>query len=620
MRRFILTILLCGTALQGFCQSAEDARILERDEVFTMQSKTDGIYKVHVKVRVENENGEDAALFHLFTDSFMSLSDFKGELETSSGSKVKITKKNLSTFSLSEGTADDGYATVFSPDAPYPYTITYDYSVNYHNGILFFPVFTPIESEGTRLDKASYTLQLPKGTEILSHSELLSYSEDKSGKKDVYRWEVKNIPPVVDEPLMPEIKLPLLYALPVDFVFGGVPGKQADWQGYGSWLYSLQQGTDNLDEKETQKARELVADCKDDFQKVRALYSYLREKTRYVSIQLGIGGLKPMPAATVAKTGFGDCKALSNYFRSLLKAVGIESDYFVLSTDTAELLQDIPAAGELNHAMLAVPLPEKNDTLFVECTNPKFPLGYRHGSVAGHQIILVTPDGGKEVKVGNYPDSLRRTVQRTEVDLHKDGVAGISVTKTFSLDECERYIGFDQLDPQAQRRRLTGGWDLQVDDVKLKTVRDNFQDYEKEGRGFCPVIGLDFTMTAGKYANRAGNRLFVPANPVAKKLDYQRTARVNDLYRVYPFTVTDEIVLHIPEGFSIEKIPENNDLDTEWGRLQSTFSVEGNIIRILQQFTAKPFSESKDRYGEYRDFARKVNKLYSASIVLVSSE
>ena len=82
MRRFILTILLCGTALQGFCQSAEDARILERDEVFTMQSKTDGIYKVHVKVRVENENGEDAALFHLFTDSFMSLSDFKGELET----------------------------------------------------------------------------------------------------------------------------------------------------------------------------------------------------------------------------------------------------------------------------------------------------------------------------------------------------------------------------------------------------------------------------------------------------------------------------------------------------------------------------------------------------------
>ena len=128
MRRFILTILLCGTALQGFCQSAEDARILERDEVFTMQSKTDGIYKVHVKVRVENENGEDAALFHLFTDSFMSLSDFKGELETSSGSKVKITKKNLSTFSLSEGTADDGYATVFSPDAPYPYTITYDYT------------------------------------------------------------------------------------------------------------------------------------------------------------------------------------------------------------------------------------------------------------------------------------------------------------------------------------------------------------------------------------------------------------------------------------------------------------------------------------------------------------
>ena len=93
--------------------------------------------------------------------------------------------------------------------------------------------------------------------------------------------------------------------------------------------------------------------------------------------------------------------------------------------------------------------------------------------------------------------------------------------------------------------------------------------------------------------------------------------------RVSQFIETEYVfqeLSDIPEGFSIEKIPENNDLDTEWGRLQSTFSVEGNIIRILQQFTAKPFSESKDRYGEYRDFARKVNKLYSASIVLVSSE
>lgn len=617
MRRLILAILLCFFSVQAFSQSVEDARILERNESFVMNSKTDGSYKVHVRVRVENENGDDAALFLVYTDSFRSLSDFKGELETPSGSKNKISKKDLKTYSISEGTASDGFATVYSPDSTYPYTVTYDYSVSYRNGILSFPVFSPLKSEKTRLDKATYTLQLPKGTEFLKYSELLSYSEDKSGKRDIYRWEVRDVPPVVNEYLMPEIKLPLLLARPVEFIYGGVPGKQADWVEYGSWIYSLLEGTDILDEKDIQKAKDIVADCKDDYQKVRALYSYLREKTRYVSIQLGIGGLKPMPAANVAKTGYGDCKALSNYFRSLLKAVDVDSEYFALSTDSENLLSGTPGAGQLDHAMLAVPLPEKSDTLFVECTNPSIPLGYRHGDVAGHQIILITPDGGKLTRVGGYPDSLRRTVQKTDVKLNKDGSAEINVTKTYYLDECERYINFSQLDAQVQRRRLTGGWALQVDDVVLRSVTDNFQDYETAGRSFCPEVSLNFSMSAGKYANRTGNRLFIPVNPVAKGLDYQRTERVNDIFRDYPFSITDEIVVHIPDGCTIEKIPDNSVLDLEWGRLESTFTVEAGEIHILQRFTAKAFSESKDKYGEYRDFARKVNKLYGASIVLV---
>ena len=51
MRRLILAILLCFFSVQAFSQSVEDARILERDESFVMNSKTDGSYKVHVRVR-----------------------------------------------------------------------------------------------------------------------------------------------------------------------------------------------------------------------------------------------------------------------------------------------------------------------------------------------------------------------------------------------------------------------------------------------------------------------------------------------------------------------------------------------------------------------------------------
>ena len=85
---------------------------------------------------------------------------------------------------------------------------------------------------------------------------------------------------------------------------------------------------------------------------------------------------------------------------AMLREAGVESDYYAISTRNANLKADFVSAGQMNHVMLAVPLPENRDTLFVECTNPSYPLGYRHFSCAGHQILLVREDGGHLVRGG----------------------------------------------------------------------------------------------------------------------------------------------------------------------------------------------------------------------------
>lgn len=107
-----------------------------------------------------------------------------------------------------------------------------------------------------------------------------------------------------------------------------------------------------------EKIKELVKDATNDREKVKILYDYLGQSTRYVSIQLGIGGYQPLFASEVFKTGFGDCKALSNYLKAMLSVVGIPSYYAGIKADGTEkrLYPDFPNFNQMNHVILQVPL------------------------------------------------------------------------------------------------------------------------------------------------------------------------------------------------------------------------------------------------------------------------
>ena len=91
------------------------------------------------------------------------------------------------------------------------------------------------------------------------------------------------------------------------------------WEGFGKFISELLKGRDVLPDDIKVKVHQLTDQLKDDKQKVYVLYDFLQKNTRYISIQLGIGGWQPFDAKYVAAKRYGDCKALSNYMVALLK-------------------------------------------------------------------------------------------------------------------------------------------------------------------------------------------------------------------------------------------------------------------------------------------------------------
>lgn len=617
MKKLTVAVLLLLTGLSAAAQEGNHAIIRNWDIRFTMASSRNGTCQIVKDIEVLDKEGEETAFFLVNTDSFTSLSSFSGTVSHAGKVVSKLKRSDLLTQSTTSGLAEDEMANYYLPSATYPYTVHYEYSVAYRKGIAYFPVFMPVDEEKVSVDKATYTLTVPAGTEIQYYSPSLAPVKSKQGSNDVYTWKVERFPGFVSEHQMPSPLefIPFAVAAPSDFTYGGSSGSQRTWNDVARWHYDLQKGLDDLPEDFRAKVREMTAGCTSTLDKVRVLYQYLRDNTRYVSIQYGLGGYRPFPASSVVKTGFGDCKALVNFMRSMLAEAGVPSDYLILNTERASFYPGFASFGQMNHVMLAVPVPEQKDTLWIECTNPQYPLGYRHSSVAGHEVVLVKEGDGGMMRVPAYPDSLCRTSVRTRIHLEADGSASLNASKNLYLSDAEPYIGFEAVKPEDQARRLTAAMVIHPDHVKVTRIQDNFS--ESGTSGFVPHISVDYSMDTRSYAQPQGSRVFLPFNPVAQVMAFQRGDRKYDLVVRGGFSYEDIVEVEIPDGFQAESIPAPVDLTTEWADFHTSASLDGNVLTTRISYTFKPCRLPKGRYAEFRDFARNVNRAVDTRIVLI---
>ena len=205
----------------------------------------------------------------------------------------------------------------------YPYTVEYEYTINMRY-LYSIPEFYLYDDDEISTQTESYSIIYPK--ELKPRYSLFKIDAAKDcdhGRQsriddvDVYEYEtcksLKRFSSRLDR-TVPNIK-----AAPAEFEFDGYAGNMSTWEQYGRWQALLNKGRDVLPEPTKKKIREITKDLKTTEEKTRALYTYLQSKTRYVSIQLGIGGWQPFDATTVDQTGYGDCKALVKLYGSYAK-------------------------------------------------------------------------------------------------------------------------------------------------------------------------------------------------------------------------------------------------------------------------------------------------------------
>jgi tetratricopeptide (TPR) repeat protein/transglutaminase-like putative cysteine protease len=125
------------------------------------------------------------------------------------------------------------------------------------------------------------------------------------------------------------------------------------WAQVGDWYATLERPRAAVTPPIRAEAALLVKGHKTELGKVKAIYDYVAENIRYVSLSFGIGQYQPHPAAEVLANQYGDCKDKATLFQSLLAAEGITS-YPALISAVSKVDPAVPSPGQFDHLINVV--------------------------------------------------------------------------------------------------------------------------------------------------------------------------------------------------------------------------------------------------------------------------
>lgn len=350
-------------------------------------------------------------------------------------------------------------------------------------------------------------------------------------------------------------------------------------------------------------AQGLTDGATNDRDKVRALYNWVTQNIRYVSVALGNGRLVPRPASHVLHNRYGDCKDHVVLLESLLSAVGIASSPAMINSGTSHLFSAIGAHYPINHVITYVPSLD----LYLDSTDPFAPFGTLPIADADKPVVLTALD-----RLGRTPrmkaeDHVSRT--RVSMNIRPDGtISGTSFSRmTGYLENSSRTSRFSK-----QSR---------PEDAEVKELLFRFNETGTGKMRFTEPTDITkpywerSTFTLEPLANMPGRGgMPIPVGLAPGEIAWAGS-NTPDPDPVFPSRcgsriVEEQYVLHFPENVFIEDIPKGIRFQRGDVRYESRFVQDGRKVTVHRTLRVQRASnvcgvkESRDWLAFYKVLQR----------------
>lgn len=594
-----------------------DAIIREDVRVFEYRRAGQGRMEVRQVITVMNSDGRDYGEFVLHYNQFSNVSRINGAIYDSQGERVKrLRNRDIEDSHAYDGISiiqDSRYKSFELYHSTYPYTIEVEYRIDY-SGFINLPSFSP-QSSNTSVQYGRFELILPTDQNISSVVLNLENKEPEviyQGNQRTKVWEINNAPVVEREPYGPSWVnlLPLILVSSDDFNMDGYTGSMRSWEDFGKWIYSLWEGRNEINDETRAVVQQITSEYDDPHDIIRELYRYIQQNTRYVSIQLGIGGFQTETAERTQRNRYGDCKALSNLLQGMLTEAGIKSYPALIRNGSGLMAREDFVFNSFNHAIVFIPL--EQDTVWVEATSSQLPPGYIGSGNSNRNALVFNSEGGKLVRTPAYTPEQNYQLREASVILEPNGNATAEIHTRYGGTQHDRVRHYSSLASGPLSRTLHGYINLTRFDITSHDVGASLLE---------PEAWISLNMDISSYSRSMGNRLFFNPNMLESfRGQVQSTEeRKQPVYQRQSYYDVDEITYQLPAGYQVEALPEDITLETSFGYYETTYDVdeENRTLTFRRTIKLSPVVLPPEEFDIFRDFHNTIPRHDSAQVVLV---
>lgn len=555
----------------------------------------------HVVMTILNEHAERFA--HVSSDfsRLKKITKISATLYDADGKELKRLKESdfiTAAISAQPGYYDDDKMKYYHFVSSYPYTIEYTIETR-QNHTFFLPGWTPQKGSKMAVAHTSFTVQVPADFELRYKAFNIDAKPQtgSSGNGKTYSWELANIPAKAWEPYScNDWKThPLILLAGNRFKIEDYEGNMSDWKSYGQFTYDLNKDRDQLPEPEKAKVRSMIAGLTTDKEKIAVLYRYLQDNFRYVSIQYGIGGWQTLDAAFLCEKKYGDCKALSNYMMAMLGVAGIKAYPVLISAgeqNDHSLVTDFPS-NQFNHVIITVPTAK--DTVWLECTSNKYPVGFLGDFTGNRNGLMITPQGGYVVHTPIYSAAENEIIHHAKAAVTEDGSLDVQMEN--------KYTGMPAMDlVEETENKSAHDLDLFVNSkFKLSGYTVNHLEYKKPADAFAREIDENINITASNMFSRSSNRGFLNVNLAPMDISVAETGEDRTMPFVLSgsYTVQDSFTIKIPANYTVESLPEPVSETYSFGSFHYKIEQKNDELTVNRVFVQNGGTYEASLYKKY---------------------